>query len=188
MLEVECAVEPAETELRALARPGKRILRDTEVPLDSDFDGVNDISLVGELGTLFGNVGASMAAFRSFASSSGLVVISFCADCDFSECAGVGILAGLDRRGFEGGGGLMEVNGLSMDPVSSIFSRLLGAGFLLLRLRPADKDELWVAAVRDIGDFEEWASCSVSSSTWGRNHELTVVATTNFTHLALRRS
>jgi hypothetical protein len=35
----------------------------------------------------------------------------------------------------------MEVNGLSIDPVSSIFSLLLGAGFLLLRLRPVDTDE-----------------------------------------------
>jgi len=148
-------VEAADTELRAFARLGKRILRDTEAPPDSDFDGASDISLVGELGTLFGNVGARMAEFRSFGSSSGLVVISFCIDCDFSECAGVGTLGGFDRRGFEDGGGLMEVNGLSMDPVSSIFSLLLGAGFLLLRLRPADKDELWATAVRDIGDFEE---------------------------------
>jgi len=36
----------------------------------------------------------------------------------------------------------MEVNGLSIDPVSSIFTLLLGAGFLLLRLRLMDKDEL----------------------------------------------
>lgn len=69
------------------------------------------------------------------------MVISFCTDCDFSECAGVGILPGLDRRGFEGGGGLIEVNGLSIDPVSSTFSLLLGAGFLLLRLRPVDTNE-----------------------------------------------
>jgi hypothetical protein len=132
----------AETELRAFARLGKRILRDMEVPLDSDFDGVSDISLVGELGTLFGNVGARVVVIRSFASSSGLVVISFCTACAFSECAGVGILPGLDRRGFEDGGGLMEVSGLSIDPVSSIFTLLLGAGFLLLRLRPVDKDEV----------------------------------------------
>ena len=131
-----------ETELRAFTRLGKRILRDTEVPPDSDFDGVNDISLVDELGALFGNVGGRVVAFRSFVSSSGLVVISFCIDCAFSTCAGVGIPPGLDRRGFVDGGGLMEVNGLSTDPVSSIFSLLLGAGFLLLRLRPADTDEL----------------------------------------------
>lgn len=142
MLEVDCIVGAAETELRAFARPGKRILRETDVPLDSDFDGVSDNSLVGELGTLFGNFGSRAVVFLSFVSSSGLVVISFCTDCDFSECAGVVIPAGLDRRGFEGGGGLMEVNGLSIDPVSSIFSLLLGAGFLLLRLRPADTDEL----------------------------------------------
>jgi len=135
-------VDVVETELRAFARLGKRILRDTEVPLDSDFDGASDINLVGELGTLFGNAGGRVVVFRSFASSSGLVVISFCAECDFSECAGVGIPPGLDRRGFEDGGGLMEVNGLSIDPVSSIFSLLLGAGFLLLRLRPADTDKL----------------------------------------------
>jgi len=83
-----------------------------------------------------------VVAFRSFASSSGLVVISFCIDCAFSTSAGVGIPPGLDRRGFVDGGGLMEVNGLSTDPLSSTFSRLLGAGFLLLRLRPVDVDEL----------------------------------------------
>ena len=68
------------------------------------------------------------------------VVWSFWIECDFSEFAGAGVgtLPGLERRGFEGGGGLMEVNGLSIDPVSSIFTLLLGAGFLLLRLRPAD--------------------------------------------------
>jgi hypothetical protein len=142
VFEAGCVVEVAETELRTFTRLGKRILRDTEVPLDSDFDGVSDINLVGELGTFFGTVGGRVVAFRSFASSSGLVAISFCTDCDFSECAGVGIPSGLDRRGFEGGGGLMEVNGLSIDPVSSIFSLLLGAGFLLLRLRPVDIDEL----------------------------------------------
>lgn len=131
-----------ETELRAFTRLGKRILRDTEVPPDSDFDGVNDISLVGELGALFGNGGGRVVVFRSFVSSSGLVVMSFCIDCAFSTCAGVGIPPGLDRRGFVDGGGLMEVNGLSTDPVSSIFSLLLGAGFLLLRLRPVDADEL----------------------------------------------
>jgi len=131
-----------ETELRAFARLGKRILRDMEVPLDSDFDEVSDISLVGEVGTLFGNVGARVVVLRSFASSSGLMAVSFCAACDFSECAGVDIPPGLGRRGFEDGGGLMEVNGLSMDPVSSIFTLLLGAGFLLLRLRLVDKDEL----------------------------------------------
>ena len=131
-----------ETELRAFTRLGKRILRDTEVPPDSDFDGVNDISLVGELGALFGNICGRVVAFRSFVPSSGPVVISFCIDCVFSTCAGVGIPPGLDRRGFVDGGGLMEVNGLSIDPVSSIFSLLLGAGFLLLRLRPADADEL----------------------------------------------
>ena len=133
-------MEIAETEFRAFARLGKRILRDIEVPLDSDFDGVNDISLVGEPGTLFGNAGGRVVVFRSFASSSGLGGISFCIDCDFSACASEGT-PGLDRRGFVYGGGLMEVNGLSTDPVSSIFSRLLGAGFLLLRLRPVDTDE-----------------------------------------------
>lgn len=131
-----------ETELRAFARLGKRILRDMEVPLDSDFDEVSDISLVGEVGTLFGNVGARVVVLRSVASSSGLMVVSFCAVCDFSEFNGVDIPPGLDRRGFEDGGGLMEVNGLSIDPVSSIFTLLLGAGFLLLRLRLMDKDEL----------------------------------------------
>lgn len=145
----------AETELKAFARLGKRILRDMEVPLDSDFDGVSDISLVGEPGTLFGSVDARVVAFRSLASSSGLVVVSFCTDCDFSECAGVGIPPGLDRRDFGDGGGLMEVNGLSRDSVSSIFSLLLGAGFRLLRLRPLDKGELWAAAIRDARGFEE---------------------------------
>ena len=139
---MDCVAEVAETELRAFARLGKRILRDMEVPLDSDFDEVSDISLVGELGTLFGNVGARAVVLRSFASSSGLMVVSFCTACDFSECADAGIPPGLDRRGFEDGGGLMEVKGLSIDPVSSIFTLLLGAGFLLLRLRPMDKDEL----------------------------------------------
>ena len=137
-LEAGCVVEVAETEFRALARLGKRILRDVEVPLDSDFDGVSDISLVGEPGTLFGIVGVRVIVLRSLASSSGLVVASSCTDCDFLECAGVGVPPGLDRRGLEGGGGLMEVSGLSIDPVSSIFSLLLGAGLLLLRLRPAD--------------------------------------------------
>jgi len=135
-------LEVAETELKAFTRLGKRILRDTEVPLDSDFDGVSDINLVGELGTLFGNVGGRVVVFRSFASSSGPVVRSFWANCDFSACAGVGVPPGPDRRGFVGGGGLMEVNGLSIEPVSSILSLLVGAGFLLLRLRPADTDEL----------------------------------------------
>jgi len=130
------------TELRAFTRLGKRILRDSEVPLDSDFDGVSDISLVGELGVLFGKVGGRAVGFRSFVSPSGLGVISLCIDCDFSACAGTGIPPGLDRRGFVDGGGLMEVNGLSTDPVSSIFSLLLGAGFLLLRLRLVDTDEL----------------------------------------------
>lgn len=134
------AAGEAETELRAFARPGKRILRDIEAPPDSDFDGVSGTSLVGELGALFGKVGGRAVAFWSLTSSSWLVMISFCMDCDFSECAGVGILPGLDRESFEGGGGLMEVNGLSIDPVSSIFSLLLGAGFLLLRLRPVDSD------------------------------------------------
>ena len=55
----------AEAELRTLPRPGKRILRDIEVPLDSDFDDVSDINLVGELGTLFGKVGGRMVVFRS---------------------------------------------------------------------------------------------------------------------------
>lgn len=137
-LDAGCVVEVVETELRALARLGKRILRDVEVPLDSDFDGVSDISLVGELGTLFGIVGARVIVLRSFASSSGLVVTSPCTDCDFLECAGVGVPPGFDRRGLEVGGGLMEVNGLSIDPVSSTFSLLLGAGLLLLRLRPVD--------------------------------------------------
>jgi len=163
-------VEAAEIELRGFTRLGRRILRDTEVPLDSDFDGVNDSSLVGELGTPFGNAGCRVVVLRSFASSSGLV--SCWTDCDFSECAGVEILPGLDRSGFEGGGGLMEVNGLSTDPVSSIFTLLLGAGFLLLRLRPVDTDGFCVAAVRDIGDFEEGrASGNVSSSTWDLSHE-----------------
>lgn len=117
-------------------------MRDIDVPLGSDFDGVKDINLVGELGTLFGRIGGREVAFGFFMSSSGLVVTSFWIDCDFSECAGVGTLPGLDRRGFEGGGGLIEVNGLSIDPVSSIFSLLLGAGFLLLRLRPVGNDEL----------------------------------------------
>ena len=139
---MDCVAEVAETELRAFARLGKRIFRDMEVPLDSDFDEVSDISLVGELGTLFGNVGARVVVLRSFVSSSGLVAVSFCTVCDFSECAGVGIPPGLDREGFEDGGGLMEVNGLSIDPVSSIFTLLLGAGFRLLRLRPVVKDEL----------------------------------------------
>lgn len=134
-------MEVAETEPITFARLGKRILRDREVPLDSDFDGVSDISLVGELGTLFGNGGGKIVV-RSFAPSSGLGVMSFCIDCDFSVYVGVGIPPGLDRRGFVGGGGLMEVNGLSSDPVSSIFTLLLGAGFLLLRLRPVDTDEL----------------------------------------------
>ena len=135
-------VAVAETELRTFTRLGKRILRDTEAPLDSDFDGVNDISLVGELGALFCSGGGRVVVFRSFVSSSGLAVVSFCIDCDFSACAWVGIPPGLDRRGFVDGGGLMDVSGLSTDPVSSIFSLLLGAGFLLLRLRPVDADEL----------------------------------------------
>ena len=139
----------AETGFRAFPRPGKRILRDIEVPVDSDFDGVGDSSFVGEVETLFGNTGGGVG-FGSFTSSSGPAVTSFCTDCDFSECAGVGILPGLDRSDFEGGGGLMEVSGLSIDPVSSIFTLLLGAGFLLLRLRPVNT----VSAVR-IGDFEE---------------------------------
>ena len=67
-----------ETELRAFARLGKRILRDTEVPLDSDFDEVSDINLVGELGTLFGNAGTRVVVLRSFVSSSGLMAVSFC--------------------------------------------------------------------------------------------------------------
>lgn len=138
---MDCVVEVAETEPRTFARLGKRILRDREVPLDSDFDGVSDISLVGEPGTLFGNVGRAIAV-RSLVSSSGLGVISFRTDCDFSMCVGVGTPPDLDRRGFVGGGGLVEVNGLSTDPVSSIFTLLLGAGFLLLRLRPVETDEL----------------------------------------------
>ena len=166
MLEPAGCVAAAETEFRTFTRLGKRILRDTELPPDSDFDGVNDISLVGELGALFGNVCSRVAAFRSFVSSFGLVVISFRVDCAFSTCVGAGFLPGLDRRGFTDGGGLMDVNGLSTDSVSSIFSLLLGAGILLLRLRPADVDELWVTAVRDIGDFEgEWVSGGISSST-----------------------
>ena len=56
-------MEVAEIELRAFARLGRRILRDMEVPLDSDFDGVRDISLVGELGTLFGKVGTRVVVF-----------------------------------------------------------------------------------------------------------------------------
>lgn len=144
----------AEAEFRAFTRPGKRILRDIEVPLDSDFDWASDISLVGELGALFGKADGRVDGFGSLGSSSGLVAIPFCAICDFSECAGVAILPCLDRRGFEGGGGLIEVNGLSIDPESSIFSLLLGAGFLLLRLRPVYTDEFWVATVR-VGDFEE---------------------------------
>jgi hypothetical protein len=142
VLVVDCVVGAAEAELKALPRPGKRILRDIEVPLDSDFDWVSDISLVGELGALFGKADGRAVVFVSFVPSSGLMVISFCTTCDFSECAGVGTLPCLDREGFEGGGGLMEVNGLSIEPVSSIFSLLLGAGFLLLRLRPVDTDEL----------------------------------------------
>jgi hypothetical protein len=63
MLGVDCIVEVAETELRAFTRLGKRILRDTEVPLDSDLDGVSDISLAGELGMLFGNVGGRVVVF-----------------------------------------------------------------------------------------------------------------------------
>jgi hypothetical protein len=81
---VDCVVEVAETELKGFARPGKRILRDTVAPLDSDFDGVSDISFVGELGTLFGKVGGRVVTLGSFTSSSGLA-ISFCTDCDFSE-------------------------------------------------------------------------------------------------------
>lgn len=50
-------MEATETELRAFARPGKRILRDVEVPPDSDLDGVSEISLVGEVGALFDEVG-----------------------------------------------------------------------------------------------------------------------------------
>jgi hypothetical protein len=73
----------------------------------------------------------------------------------------------------------MEVSGLSIDPVSSIFSLLLGAGLLLLRLRPADTDEFRVTVVWDIGDFDEEASGSVSSSTCGWNHEQIIIAVTN---------
>lgn len=51
----------AEIELRAFARPGKRIFRDKEVLPDSDFEGVSDTNLVGELGTLFGKVGGRAA-------------------------------------------------------------------------------------------------------------------------------
>lgn len=177
----------AETELRAFTRLGRRILRDTEAPLDSDFDGVNDISLVGEPGTLFGSVGGRVVVLRPFVSSFGSVVISeFCIDCDFSVCASVGIPPGLDRRGFVDGGGLTEVNGLSTDSVSSIFSLLLGAGFLLLRLRPVETDELWVTVVRDAGDFEgERASGGASSSTWDRDHEQMMIVMHNVTDFAL---